>query len=219
MALHINLYHEIQKQALVRRRDPLKLGMFGLLIIGVGLVAYYFVRVEQIASLNTRVATLEQEYKKYEPKQKAAKAREDELNENIKVSELLVKRIEGRFYWAPILGRILQNTPTAVQFTKLNGVLATEPFQPASLVMTGIAGSEVPRKTAEDLRTTLAEKIAPDFKKVEAGFSSLEDSDVNVTVAGQSRPVANFIIDIHLKKTEPAPTPVPARKKVAVAAQ
>ncbi len=215
MALHINLYHEIQKQELARRRDPLKLGMLGLLLVVIGFVAFYFYRMESVHLLNVRIATLETEWKKFEPKQKAAKTREDELTQNIKLSDLLTKRIESRFYWAPILDEVLQNVPREVQITKLAGDLAIEKGRPSVLLVSGISSSAAPRKVAEDLRTALDEKLAENFEKVNSRFNSLDDTEESVTLDGKPCPTATFAIEFQLHNSAPEPTPVPARKKVA----
>src|SRR5256885_1408433 len=120
MALHINLYHEVQKQQLARRRDPLKLGMLGLLCIGVGFVIFYLYRMECVHEINSHVAALQAEWEKLDPKQKAAKEREEELNIAVKLNDMFVKRIDGRFYWAPVLAQILEKVPVDVQLTKFS---------------------------------------------------------------------------------------------------
>ena len=218
MALHINLYHEVQKQELARRRDPLKLGMLGLLIIGVGFVAYYFFRLERMHAINVRIAALEADWQRFDPKQKAARAREDELNADVKTYELLTKRIESRFYWAPLLQEVLENVPHEVQFTKVSGDLPLDGGKSSVLTVTGISSSEVPRKVAEDLRTALHEKLSESFKKVEAHFVSLDDSEETVLLDSKKAPTANFTIEFRLNNNvDPAPVPAPVanRKKVA----
>ena len=58
MPLHVNLYHEVQRQELARRRDPLRLGMIGLLVIAIGFVVNYFVVLEGAHSVGVRYSSL-----------------------------------------------------------------------------------------------------------------------------------------------------------------
>jgi hypothetical protein len=212
MALHINLYHEIQSQARARRRDPLKLAMLGMLAIGLGFVAYYFVCMGSLHSVNNRLAAVEGEWKKIEPRAKEAKKTEDELTTNIKTSETLVKQIENRFYWAPIFEGILQLVPRDAQIIKLAGELGGD-GKPSAIIVTGVAGSGVPRKVAEDLRTALDDKLSEKFKSVTSSFRSLEDSEEAVMINGQRFQTANFTMEFHITTTEPAAqAAAPARK-------
>src|SRR4051794_25859889 len=108
MALHLNLYHELQKKQRAKKRDPLKLSMYGIALVVLCFVAYYFTRVAQVSEINSKLSGIGIEWQGLEPKQKAAAAQEAELNAQIKLSETLVQRIEGRMYWAPILQRIME---------------------------------------------------------------------------------------------------------------
>src|SRR5437764_709992 len=107
MALHINLHHEIQSQERARRRDPLKLSMFAALVIALAFVAYYFVRIGSVRSVSSRLAAVQADWNRIEPRAKEAKKLEEEFTAEIKTSETLVKQIENRFYWAPIFEQIL----------------------------------------------------------------------------------------------------------------
>ena len=216
MSLHINLYHEIQKQALARRRDPLKIAMIGLIVIGVGFAAFYFYQIGCAHSANVRAASLQADWMKIDPRAKTAKAREDELSTSIKVSETLVKQVESRFYWAPIFGQVLQVVPHEVQITRLSGDASSDPAKAAHIInISGIASSATdapPRKVAEDLRTALDEKLSEKFKHVTSSFRSLEDSDENVTLDGKRCPTASFAMEFQITSADAEPTPAPVRK-------
>ena len=218
MALRINLYHEALKQQQARRRDPLKLGMFGLAFIGVCFVLYYICRLSTVHDLNNRVAVLQQEWAKCEPREKAAKAREDELEKKKKLTDALVARIETRFYWAPVLDEILESVPREIQLTRLDGGLVKDHEGEVTLMVNGISGSAAPRQAAEELRTTIDEKFGAKFKKVASHFNLLDDSDVSVTLDGQTRATANFAIEFQLH-TQPETVPAATQVRHKIAAQ
>lgn len=216
MSLRINLYHEIQKQQKARRRDPLKLAMFGLAFIGICFVAYYLYRLGAVHEVNSQAAVIEENWSKMEPKQKAAKTREDELTANIKLCDDLVRRIEGRFFWAPILEELLHSVPPDVQLTHLDGTLNPSIHGRALLNVGGLSSTSEPRKVAEDFRTALDEKLGETFKQVDSHFNLLDDAETSVALNGQSFPVANFAIEFQLLNSVPeAPASTPTRRKVA----
>ena len=212
MALHINLYHEIEKQKHARQRDPLKLGMIGLAVITLAFAGYYFYRLGSVHDVNVRLGALEQDWSKLEPKLKAAKTREEELNAMIKLSEALVKHIEGRFYWAPVFERVMQSVPREVQITRINGDLAADRTKPSIINLTGISSGDEPRKVAEDLRTALYDELSGKFKSVSSSFKSLEEGETPAALNGRRYPTANFAMEFQITTTEPEPTPAPARK-------
>src|SRR3954467_2598744 len=100
MALRLNLHHEIQKQKALNRRDPLKLSMFGLGAVAACFAGYYAVQLGVSHSLNSDLASVQAEYDRLKTKAATAAKREEELSSSVKLSEHLVKRVEGRFYWA-----------------------------------------------------------------------------------------------------------------------
>ena len=97
MALHLNLYHEIQKQKRAKSRDPLKLSVFGLTGIAVLFAGYYFWQLGAMSSMSRELTRKKAEFDAVEPQAKAAKKRQDEITLTLKKSELFLKRIEGRF--------------------------------------------------------------------------------------------------------------------------
>src|SRR5450432_3729602 len=145
MAIHLNLYHEIQKQERQRRRDPLKIGMLGMIVVGICFLAYYFYRMEQVRGFNDEFTRLQTEWQTTEPKFTAAKARETEITAEIKTTDAIVQAIEGRFYWAPLLEKVLSSVPREVQITKLDGEIADK-TKSGGLSVSGISSGSEPRK-------------------------------------------------------------------------
>jgi Tfp pilus assembly protein PilN len=209
MALHLNLYHEIQKQHRARKRDPLKLGMYGMALVILGFIAYYFVRVAQVSEFTTRLTSLEQEWQTQEPKRKAAEERESEIRANMALADALVKRIEGRFYWAPMLDRLMQTVPREVQIVRLDASRSADKTRTVSFTLNGISTGNEPRQVAEDLRTALAAKFEDANSKATATFKVLEDREERVELDGQALRTATFAIQLDV---------VPADNETAAAA-
>ncbi len=202
MALHIDLYHEIRAQQLARKRDPLKITMLAMIVLAIGLIAYYGFRLQQVSRLRGKSAQLENEWKLMADKQDKAKAREAELNAQIKLAETLVQRIEGRFFWAPVLGQILQTVPNDVQIVKFEGDSTGDQSKRCNIVLHGISVGDEPRTVAETLRTTLATNYSRQFPKAIAVFKALEDSIETVQASGKKRASANFAISLELPRPE-----------------
>jgi hypothetical protein len=209
MALHLNLLHEVQRQRRARKRDPLKLSIYGLVLVVAGFIGYYFLRAAGVNELTAKLAGIETEWQGLEPKKKAAEEREIELTGSINASESLVRYIEGRFYWAPILERIMEAVPREVQVTRFEASRAAG--KPVSLVVNGISSGTEPRRTAEDLRTALEQKLGKGSTKVNSSFRLLEDSEEKVQLAGKVLPTATFSIQIELAQNDSAPAGNPKR--------
>jgi hypothetical protein len=213
MALHLNLYHEVQKARKLKRRDPLKISMYGLAGIAALFAMYYFVELGRMHVMSSELNQVQSQYNVLEPKAKAAKKREDEINGEIRKSNLMAKRIEDRFYWAPVLEDIAHTVPREVQVTRFVGDLSGEGIRKCSLTVDGISAGTDPRKVAEDLRTAIAEKLGPKFKNVTSAFKSLEDGTELVSLDGRQVPTANFAINVQLTTGEEPPPPAAAHKK------
>ncbi len=214
MALHLNLYHEVQKARQLQRRDPLKLSMYGLGGIAALFASYYIFELSRMHGLTGELNKVQAEYDALEPKAKAAKKREEEINLEIRKSDLMAKRIEQRFYWAPMLEQISQAVPREVQITRLVGDLTGDSLRKCSLTLDGISAGGDPRKVAEDLRTAIAEKLGPKYKTVNSSFKSLEDGTEMVLLDGRQMATASFAINVQLTAGEDAaPPPAPRRKR------
>ena len=216
MALHLNLYHEIQKQELQRQRDPLKLGLYGILGLVAILLVYYFYRVEQGTRLANQAKQLQAQWQMTEPKAKEAELLEAQLMINLKTKDDLVHAIENRFYWAPLMERIQRMVPANVQITSFRGSM--EPGTGKGLLaVSGIAAGDEPRRVAEDFRTNFAGKCLQGYKEVDSGFVSLGESDATVMLNGKALNTALFVLQFHFTvvDTGSSTTPAPRSQKGA----
>lgn len=215
MALHLNLYHEVQKQRQLERRDPLKLSLFGLGAIVVCFAAFYGIQLGRTHGINMELAKVKAEFDKVEPAAKAGKKRDEEINTQIQLNELLAKRIENRFYWAPMLEQLMQVVPREVQITRFAGDIAGDGLRKGQVAIDGLSAGSDPRRVAEELRTAITEKLAanPKYKSVASSFKALDDGTENVNLDGKQVPTATFAINLVLNTGEEPPPPPPARKK------
>jgi Tfp pilus assembly protein PilN len=212
MSLHLNLYHEVNKAKALQRRDPLKLTMYALSAVVAGFAGYYALQALKLHSLNSELATVKAEFDKLDPAAKAAKAREDELSAQLKSGNLLVKKVENRFYWAPLLEQIMQVVPREVQVTRLVGDLAGEGARRCTLSIDGLSAGQDARNVAETLRTAIAEKISPNHKNVTSKFRMLEDGTEMAMLDGKQVPTATFAINVEFTSGD-EPAPEPTRRK------
>jgi Tfp pilus assembly protein PilN len=203
MPLHVNLYHEVQRQERARQRDPLRLGMLGLLVIAIGFVAYYFVVLAGAHQVGVQYSMLQSQFNALDPKAKAAEARQTELNTEIAASDTMIKNVNSRFYWAPVLDQILKTVPRSVQITHVGGETGADPTAPSTLSITGISSAAEPRKEAEALRIALDAKLGSAFKSVTSVFRTLDDSDQIVMLDSRRLATATFTIEIQLVQKDP----------------
>lgn len=212
MALHLNLYHEINKAKALKRRDPLKISIYGISGLLACFAFYYFFQLVRMHSISEQYAKVKGEFAQVEPKAKAAKKKEEELNQIAASSAQMVKRIEGRFYWAPLLAELSQVVPREVQITRLGGEITGENLRRCAIQVDGLAAGSDPRRVAEDLRTAIAEKLSPKYKNVTSTFKSLEDGSETVTLDGKPANTATFAISVQLYVGEEK-KPAAARSK------
>jgi hypothetical protein len=215
MALHLNLYHEVHKAKALKRRDPLKLSMYGLSAIIACFAGYYFIQLLRLHSLNTQLAAAKAQFEKIEPVAKDAKKREEELTAQNKAGDTLVAKIENRFYWAPMLEEVMQVVPRDVQLTRFAGEVSNDGLRRCSLTVDGLSAGADPRKVAEDLRTAIAEKFSVNYRNVSSKFKMLEDGTELVLLDGKQMPTATFAINVELSaaSNQPIAQPAPRRKK------
>ncbi len=216
MALHLNLYHEVETQKAIQRRDPLKLSLFGMAAVALGFAGYYGYQLNSQRVLASDLSSLQGDYDRLAPKVQAAVQRQQELTASTKAGELLSKRVEERFFWAPVLEALTDVVPHEVQLTKLSGDVSGDGFRRCSMVIEGVAVGTEPRQTAEDLRKAVAQKFtAANYKKVSSEFKSLEDSREPVAVEGKPVPTASFAITVQIQSgDDPAPaTEAPKRER------
>ena len=210
MALRLNLNHEILQAHRARQRDPLKLSLWGLGVIAAGFCAYYFFQLAKMSVISQEFAQKKAEFDNVQPKAVAAKSREDELTETIRAGETIVQRIEGRFYWAPMIEELVNAVPPDVQITKFAGDVQGDSRKKCRLSIDGLSAGTDPRKVAEELRTAIAESFGKKYKNVTSSFRTLEDGIETIQVGGTARPTATFAINVEFQGgEETAPTTAP----------
>ena len=166
MALRLNLNHEIIQAERARKRDPLKLSMWGIGVIAALFASYYFFQLAKMGVISQEFAHKKAEFDTIAPKATAAKTREEELSIKIRAGENMVQRIEGRFYWAPLMEQFVNAVPPEVQITKFTGDVPNDGSKKCRLSIDGLSAGTDPRKVAEDLRTAIAESFGKKYKNV-----------------------------------------------------
>ena len=209
MALRINLYHEIQRTRKQEQYDPLKISFICLGIIALALAGWYFTKLSETNAVRDQYAAHKAELSKLEPASVQAKLDEAEATKQLQLAETFTKRIEDRFYWAPIMETVSQAIPRNVQITKfygdISGVGVGEPIRRVGLNLDGITAGEQPRKIAEDLRLALIEILGKKFKGVTASFRSLDDSIERTKLDNADMNTALFSITISFQAVGPEP--------------
>ena len=202
MALRLNLNHEILQAERARQRDPLKLSFWGLGLIAALFASYYFFQLAKMSVISQEYSHKKAEFDAIAPKSLAAKTREDELTATIRVGDKMVQRIEGRFYWAPMIEQLVNAVPPEVQITKLAGDVQGDATKKCRLTIDGLSAGTDPRKVAEDLRTAIAESFGKKYKNVTSSFRSLEDGVETVQLSGAPRQTATFAINVEFQGGE-----------------
>ena len=214
MALKLNLYHEIEKLKAERRRDPLKISLMILGAIIACFAIVYFWEVGHMAKLNRDLVRKKAEFDSVEPQARQARERAAALQASIDAGSQLTQRIEGRFYWAPLLEQIVAVVPREVQITKLQGDVTGDPLKKCQVTLDGVSAGSDPRKVAEELRQSLIECLGKKYKNVTTAFRQLEDGTEQVMLDGQQLSTATFAINVTLQSgTEPVATPPPRTGK------
>ena len=154
------------------------------------------------------------EWARQEPAAKAAATREAELSAKLASADALGKRIENRFYWAPVLDVLLKTVPPNVQIVNLTGTNDPKADK-ISVLLEGVVAGEVPRIAADRFRTTLNEQLARQFPGAISTFRGLEDNASSVNVGGRALPTARFTIETIFTKPHatPAETPAPEPRR------
>ena len=157
MALQLNLLHEQFTQERQRQRDPLKIGIYVLIGLAGLLLLNYVWSAYRTIQIKGRLATMERDWAKVEPKVTAAQKRVEELNGIINATRVLDDYIDGRFFWAPLLERIAGCVAPNAQLTSFNA--NAEPNKAVDLLIDGLAAGREPRAVAEDFRQMLIEQL------------------------------------------------------------
>jgi hypothetical protein len=213
MALHLNLLHEEIAQQRERQRDPLKIGVRVLFVLGALMVAYYLWNAYKVLEIKNRLGQVQRDWSRVEPKVSAAQKRTAELNEIISTTKILDGMIDGRFYWAPFLEKISRCVAPNAQLTGMDGTVGEEGR--VSVAIEGVAAGREPRAAAEELRQLLLEQLGQSYLQVKVEFKSLEDLDTIVNIGGSNQAMARFSISATFATVEakPKPTPGPRRSR------
>jgi len=213
MALRLNLYHEVIKAKALKRRDPLKISIYVISGITALCTAWYLLQLVNMHNLTAELKRVKGDFDKLEPQAKAAKKQEEFLINQGKLAGQLEKRMESRFYWAPVLAEVMQVVPREVQITRMGGDVTGDTIRRCSLTIDGLSAGPDPRKVAEELRTSIAEKFSAKYKNVTSTFKMLEDGSELVTVDGKQMPTATFAINVQLYSGEDKPAAAARKKK------
>jgi hypothetical protein len=195
MALNLNLLHEEFTEERQRKRDPLKLGIKGLIGIGALLFLYYGWNAYRTIQIRSQLSVARGEWQKVEPKVTAAQKRAAELQQIIDSTKVLDSLISDRYYWAPLLALISHCVAPNIQLTSLDGA-TVENDHTISVTIEGIAAAREPRAAAEDFRQLLDEQLEKKYGTVNVNFKNLEDLDTLVSLSGMPTASARFILNV-----------------------
>lgn len=214
MPLTINLLHEEQFLLKQRKRDPLKLGLYALAGVAALFVMFYGWRLLSSKVLEAQYKARLADWAKQEPAAAAAAAQEKDLTAQVAAADVVTKRVENRFYWAPLVETLVKSVPPNVQIVSLNGS-NDQKNDKVLVTLEGIVAGDVPRLAADKFRGVLTESLGKKFQGVETSFRGLDDTATPVNLNGKPSPTAHFTIEAKLNKPSavPAATPVPERRR------
>ncbi|MFN2477069.1 MAG: PilN domain-containing protein [Chthoniobacterales bacterium] len=215
MALQLNLLHEEIAEHRQRQRDPLKIGTLVLVALGVLMALFYMWKGYQTLEIKHRLAAVQADWAKVEPKVTSAQKRSAELTGIINTTKTLDSMIDGRFYWGPFLQKLSRSVAPNAQLTNFDGTYSDD-TKLVSITIDGIAAGREPRSAAEELRQLLLEQLSEIYGNVAVEFKTLEDLDNIVNVADANMSTARFALGIKFTPTKgelpkPGGTAAPAR--------
>lgn len=206
MPLTINLLHEEQYLLKQRQRDPLKLGLYALAGVAALFVLYYVVRAAQSSAITSELKARQAEWAKQQPAANAAEAKEAEYSGLVSGADVVSRRIDGRFYWAPLLSTFIKAVPPYVQIVNFTGA-NDQHSDKISVTLEGVVGGDVPRLVADKFRGELNAALLKAYPTVETSFRSLEEATGTVNLNGKPTPTAHFTIEIKMNKVVPKTAP------------
>lgn len=201
MALELNLLHEELAEQRQRQRDPLKIGTLVLVALTVLMVVFYMWKGYQTLEVKGRLAAVQHDWAKVEPKVTAAQKRSAELTAIINTTKVLDTISENRFYWAPFLQKLSRSVAPNAQLTSIDGTVSEDP-KTITANVEGITAGREPRSDAEELRQLLTEQLAESYGAVSVEFKTLEDLDTIANVAGANMPMARYALAISFTTTK-----------------
>jgi hypothetical protein len=211
MPLQLNLLHEEIAEQRQRKRDPLKLTMY----VGIGIAALFVLNYlwtgYRVLGLKSRLAGVQHDWEKVEPKVTAAQKRAEELNGIINTARTLDGIIDARFYWAPFLEKIARCVTPNIQLLTLDAS-ADDEGKGVVVVLEGMAAGSEPRAVAEDFRQMLLEQVGKQQPSMKVEFKALDDLETRVAVGGNNASMARFTLGMEFN---PFPTPTPSSERRA----
>jgi hypothetical protein len=210
MALHLNLYHEITQQKVSRRRDPLKLGVYGLVLIAVCLAGYYFFCLTSVRLSREELKRLGANWEELSSQEKVAGEREKELLEKRGVVESLRNNINTRFLWSSFLQDFGESVPRNVQITRMVADVTADNQLIVSIE--GIAAGIQPRSEAESFRVAIEKVFGERYSQADSTFRSLEDVTDQVMLDGKQMETASFSIRLAVDATGGPITEMPDQR-------
>ena len=214
MALQLNLLHEEITQQRERQRDPLKLGIYALVLFSALLFGYYGWNAYETIQIKSELNAVNAEWAKVEPKVTAAQTRAEELHRIIDSTKVLDGLIESRFYWAPFLSKIAGCVSPNIQLLGLDASVGGTAGAVAATVE-GISAAQEPRAAAEEFRQLLAEELGKVYSDAKVEFHNLEDLDTVANLAGTPTATARFVVLVSFNSTPPPPAKPAAIAKEA----
>ena len=207
MALHLNLLHEEILEQRQRQRDPLKIGMMVLGVLGALMLVYYMWNAYKTLEIRNRLGQVQRDWAKVEPKVTAAQKRSAELNSIISTTKVLDGIIDGRFFWGPFLEKISRCVALNAQLTNVDGTVLED--NKISVTIEGLAAGREPRAAAEELRQLLLEQLGQGYNETKVEFKTLEDLDTIVNIGGSNLSMARFGLSVTFTTAAPKATPPP----------
>ncbi len=199
MPFHINLLHEEQSKDVQRNRDPLKIGLLGLLVIAFCFYGYYLIRSIGAGKVAAERAGLKTELAKLAPEATASKLQESAAKLTLSSTATVEKIINSRFYWGPLLSEIVASTGPEIQFVSFDGAVRAE--NAIDFTVVGVAAGREPRAVAERFRQSMGDRLGKNYGTVVAQFVSLENSETPLLISGKSFATANFTISFQITLT------------------
>lgn len=211
MALHLNLLHEEILEQRLRQRDPLKIGMIVLGVLGALMFIWYMGKAYQTLSIRNKLNTVQHEWNKVEPKVTAAQKRSTELRGMIGSTRVLDEMINNRFYWAPFLEKLSRCVAMNAQITSVDGTVLDDDKN-VNVMIEGLAAGREPRAAAEELRQLLLEQLGQTYHEVKVEFKTLEDLDTLVKISGTNMAMARFALSVAFNPSANAKPPAQPAK-------
>ena len=204
MPLTINLLHEELALLKLRKRDPLKLGLYAIGGVAMLFVAYYGYCAIGSSRIKAQLQLRQAAWASQEPKAAAAALQDKVFNEKLSVATLVSQRIDNRFYWAPVLADLQRAVTPNVQIINFSGSSELKD-EKVTITIEGIAAGTVPRAAAEQFRTTLNDVLGRSHKGAAATFRSLDETAAVAVLGGKPMPTARFLIDVKLDRVAHPP--------------